>query len=111
MARQIIAVAGRPVSRGELFPRLRELGINIDGKHPQMVLSTMLWRMRDQVVRLAEGYWLAEEPYPPLAYDPANKSVITEALQKAEYELELADQNSEQGRDEYSQFDGPTTQG
>jgi hypothetical protein len=38
---------------------------------PEMVLSTMLWRMRDRIARLKTGgYWLAEKAYPEAAYDP-----------------------------------------
>ena len=64
IARQIIAKEGHPLPRAELYKRLVEAGLRIDGADPEMVLSTMLWRMKDQIVRLAKGgYWLADRPY------------------------------------------------
>lgn len=46
-------------------------GLVINGKDPQMVLSTMLWRKRDQVARVnGGGYWLAEVPNEAAGYDP-----------------------------------------
>lgn len=63
-ARQLITDAGRPLSRAELFDGLTSLGLTIEGTDPQMVLSTMLWRMKDSIVRLEKGgYWLAEKPF------------------------------------------------
>lgn len=68
-ARQLITDAGRPLSRAELFDGLTGLGLTIEGADPQMVLSTMLWRMKDRVVRLEKGgYWLTEVPYAPEHY-------------------------------------------
>jgi hypothetical protein len=70
-ARNIIHARGEPVMRDELYDLLAERGIHIQGKDPQMVLSTMLWRTADQVVRLkGGGYWLADMPYEPAGYDP-----------------------------------------
>lgn len=70
-AREIIRDNGKPMSREELFGRLTEKGLVIQGKNPEMVLSTMLWRMRDTIVRLPkDGYWLREEPYPSAVYYP-----------------------------------------
>jgi hypothetical protein len=60
-----IREAGRPLSRAELFERLRDAGIQIRGKDPEMVLSTMLWRTKDKITRLkGGGYWPASEPLP-----------------------------------------------
>jgi hypothetical protein len=74
VARTIIKKKGRPLQRGPLFEALREHGLIINGADPEMVLSTMLWRKRDEIIRLPDhGYWLAEEPYPPAAYDPSVK--------------------------------------
>lgn len=68
---EIIREAGRPMSRTELFNALAEKGVRIRGKDPKMVLSTMLWRMRDKIVRLQpQGYWVADTPYPQAGYDP-----------------------------------------
>lgn len=78
-ARQLITDAGRPLSRAELFDGLTGLGLTIDGTDPQMVLSTMLWRMKDRVVRLEKGgYWLTEVPYAPEYYyaDPGSDELF-----------------------------------
>lgn len=70
-AREIIEEKGRPVSRAEMRSALSERGITIHGTDPNMVLSTMLWRMPQKVVRLKKhGYWLTEKPYAPAAYFP-----------------------------------------
>lgn len=70
-ARELIAERGEPIARDELYDLLTKRGLTIDGKDPQMVLSTMLWRMRDRVVRLKEGgYWLQDEQYSPAEYYP-----------------------------------------
>jgi hypothetical protein len=56
---------GRPLSRRELFDMLAADGIEIRGKDPEMVLSTMLWRSKDIIRRLPEGgYWPPDEPSP-----------------------------------------------
>lgn len=69
--RELIQTAEHPLSRADLFTMLANKGIEIQGKDPQMVLSTMLWRSQDRVVRLGNnGYWLTEQPYEPLNYDP-----------------------------------------
>ena len=78
-ARRIIEAEGRPMSRTELYERLIGRGLTINGADPEMVLSTMLWRMRDQVVRLAKGgYWLAGEPYKAEFYsaDPQRDDLL-----------------------------------
>lgn len=57
--------AGRPLSRSELFARLAEQGIEIKGKDPLMVLSTMLWRTKDRIIRHPGiGYWPSGERLP-----------------------------------------------
>jgi len=71
-SREIIRERGEPVSRADLFRALKERGIELRGADPEMVLSTMLWRMRDQIVRLnGGGYWLADRPWELAGYDPA----------------------------------------
>lgn len=68
---EIIREAGVPKSRAELFKALKAQGIVLQGKNPEMVLSTMLWRSSDTIVRLpSHGYWLADVPYDPAGYDP-----------------------------------------
>ena len=53
----ILKGKGRAVSRDDLFDMLKKAGVNLHGKNPQMVLSTMLWRTRDayDIVRLKSG--------------------------------------------------------
>lgn len=71
VVREIIKERGEPVGRSELFAELKSRGIVIEGKDPEMVLSTMLWRERHRVVRLDKGgYWLKEVNYPPSDYYP-----------------------------------------
>lgn len=56
---------GRPLGRAELLQKLTADDIVINGKDPAMVLSTMLWRSKDVVIRLPKGgYWLAGKPVP-----------------------------------------------
>jgi hypothetical protein len=84
-AREIITVTKRPVPRNELFTLLGLRGINIVGKDPEMVLSTMMWRMKDDFVRLAgHGYWLKELPWQPAKYEPGIEP------QRDDEDLELA---------------------
>jgi len=65
MAVSIIRDAGRPLSRRELFDQLSQQGISIQGKDPEMVLSTMLWREKNIIQRIpSEGYWPAGETPP-----------------------------------------------
>jgi hypothetical protein len=74
-ALQVIREKDEPVSRGDLFKALTDLGLTIEGTDPEMVLSTMLWRMRDRIVRLKSGgYWLADVPYPEGGYNPVSAS-------------------------------------
>jgi len=66
---EIIRENGRPMSRSALFNALTKRNIIIQGKDPDMVLSTMLWRSQDRVVRLPPyGYWDAEQSYPEADY-------------------------------------------
>lgn len=70
---KIITEAGEPVTRGDLYERLKARNIVVEGKDPEQVLSTMLWRTRDSVpiVRLKTGgYWLANKPHEASGYDP-----------------------------------------
>lgn len=74
VAKVLIVEQGRPLTRSELFQRLKGAGINIYGKDPEMVLSTMMWRLKDDFVRLPRhGYWLKVLPYPPAEYLPGDK--------------------------------------
>lgn len=65
-ALEIIRERGEPMPRKELFDALTARGVEIHGKDPEMVLSTMLWRTKDRIQRLpAFGYWPAGEVYEP----------------------------------------------
>lgn len=78
-AREIIEKAGRPVSRDALFEGLKERGLIVRGKDPMMVLSTMMWRMQDEFVRLpGYGYWLRELPCAAASYEPTQGVVSDE---------------------------------
>lgn len=82
--RRIISERGTPVGRSDLFKTLIERGFTIEGTDPEMVLSTMLWRMRDRVARLKTGgYWLCEVPYEPEGYNPNHlMGALAEAAQR-----------------------------
>lgn len=68
---QVIEHHDRPVTRSEMYEALRTCGIEIYGKDPVMVLSTMLWRSQDRIVRLGSmGYWIKNRPYEPAHYIP-----------------------------------------
>jgi hypothetical protein len=75
-AREIIAERGSPVSRSDLFKALFDRRLEIRSESdPEMVLSTMLWRMRNKVVRLkGGGYWLADQPWTEAGYYPGQST-------------------------------------
>ncbi|MEF2547217.1 hypothetical protein VQ045_08605 [Aurantimonas sp. E1-2-R+4] len=71
VAREIILTRGSPIMRDELFELLTSCGVVIQGKDPRMVLSTMLWRMRDYIVRVkGGGYWPTDIANAEFDYDP-----------------------------------------
>lgn len=75
-AAELIRAVGRPLSRPELFDRLKGAGVILHGKDPAVVLSTMLWRMKDRFVTLpGYGYWLRSQPYAPADYDPTQRDL------------------------------------
>jgi hypothetical protein len=56
----------RPISRDRIFSLLEENGVHLQGTDPKMVLSTMLWRMKDRFQRVpGRGYWFVGKPIPP----------------------------------------------
>ena len=78
-ALKIIRERGQPVSRSDLYKELTNRGMVILGKDNEMVLSTMLWRSRDRIVRLRTGgYWIADEDWPDANYLPS----LTEQISK-----------------------------
>lgn len=55
----------RPASRADLFAELADHDITINGTNPEMVFSTMMWRMKDRFERIPKrGYWIKGEPIP-----------------------------------------------
>lgn len=72
-ALEIIDQMGVPMPRKELFDALARRGIAIHGKDPEMVLSTMLWRSQDKIVRLPNhGYWPTGAVWPDAHYYPGD---------------------------------------
>lgn len=64
----------KPLSRDELLNAVTERGMVIEGKDRAGVFTTMMWRMRDKIVKLESGgYWLADVEYPPEGYVPPKK--------------------------------------
>jgi len=77
-ARALIEAHGEPMSRTDLYRELIVQGLTIEGKDPEMVLSTMLWRMgpKTGLVRLkGGGYWLADRPIAGYVLDLGTKEV------------------------------------
>ncbi|WP_192183013.1 hypothetical protein [Mesorhizobium amorphae] len=72
----IIRSFGRPLARRELLEKLSASGVRIEGKDPEVVLGTMLYR-DDRIVRLrGYGYWPKDEAYDPAFYLPEHEAVI-----------------------------------
>ena len=71
-AEKVLLQNGRPMTREELFKAVTRDGMRIQGKDPEMVFSTMLWRMQDRFVRLRpHGYWLTRMPCAAVGYLPS----------------------------------------
>ena len=89
---EIVRTMGHPLSRRDLFQALVDRGIVIEGKDPEMVLSTMLWRSKDKIVRLpGHGYWPADMIYNPAGYivfDNVTKDVLGVAANEPEDGIE-----------------------
>jgi hypothetical protein len=89
---EIIRSHGVPMARRELYESLIRRGVIINGKDPEMVLSTMLWRTKEKIVRLPPyGYWPADEAYPPAHYDPRIDDMIGAAANEPEGGIEADD--------------------
>lgn len=70
-ALNVIARYGKPVPRSDLYEELVRQGMELHGKDPVMVFSTMLWRSQDRIVRLNNfGYWPKDQVYEPGGYYP-----------------------------------------
>ncbi|WP_340643984.1 hypothetical protein [Phenylobacterium sp.] len=64
-AKEVLIEKGEPMYRAPLNAALEEKGIIIRGKDPLVVLSTMLWRMKDVVpFHKGVGYWPANTDAP-----------------------------------------------
>lgn len=73
-AREIIKQANQILPCATLLGSLVERGLVIEGRDPKLVLSTMLWRTRDKIVRLPKGgYWVADLPSPDGRYLPPQR--------------------------------------
>lgn len=60
---EILAAARRPLQVAELYDQLLARDIEIQGRKPEVVLTTMLWRSRDRLLRFDKvGYWPADLP-------------------------------------------------
>lgn len=100
-ARELILDRGEPIMRSELYRLLtEERGLTIEGTEPEMVLSTMLWRMAvpAKIVRLKSGgYWLAEKPYEPAGYWPEMEHLMGATDPSPPGELVAEHENEEPG--------------
>jgi hypothetical protein len=77
LVREMISERQKPMSRNAIFAALEGSNIHLKGKDPKMILSTMLWRMPKQFVRLqGHGYWLADKPYEPAGYVPQGRASL-----------------------------------
>jgi hypothetical protein len=67
--RRVIAEAGRPLTRKQLFERIGLKDLDIPADDPRGYISALLWKAPHLVVHLRDhGYWLADSPYEPLGY-------------------------------------------
>lgn len=62
-ADEALRAAGRPLTRGELFERLRSSGLRIDGIDPVKNMGTILWRS-GRFDNAGRRYWISGEPRP-----------------------------------------------
>lgn len=76
-AYKLVKMRGEPIKRDELYDLLIAQGYVIEGKNPQMILSTMLWRVKDSgLIRLnGGGYWIKDQRYEPADYYPQVKAI------------------------------------
>ncbi|MBV9930025.1 MAG: hypothetical protein JO013_03670 [Alphaproteobacteria bacterium] len=82
---ELIREAGKPMPRKELFDALAGRGVIIRGKDPEMVLSTMLWRSQDRIVRLpGHGYWPKDAEFADAVYYPELDDILGAADQEPE---------------------------
>ncbi len=98
VARKIILERGEPIMRDELYGLLTGQGLTIKGRDPYMVLSTMLWRMSNEIVRIeGGGYWPAGVKNEDIGYDPEEVGSF-ESMLNTKLD-EVIDPDSEEYRD------------
>jgi len=69
VVREILRSRGEPMGRSALYNALLKRGVVLEGSDPEMVLSTMLWRMKGAIVRIPKhGYWLADVSHESSGY-------------------------------------------
>jgi hypothetical protein len=82
LAYEIIKEHGEPMSRSELYEKLQERGMVLNGNDPEMVLSTMLWRSQAKIRRLPKyGYWMTDTPYVSAGYTPGQPIAVDDEEQ------------------------------
>jgi len=103
-AYKIILEHGKPMGRTELFVALFLAGIELHGKNPEMVLSTMLWRMKNRIARVeGAGYWPADIANKDAGYDPELRTSISESLNTPAEEI--TDPDSDEARELFESSD------
>lgn len=98
VAREVILERGTPIMRDELYDLLTARGLVIQGKDPKMVLSTMLWRVKDQIARVeGSGYWPTDVPNSEVGYEPTKAREFDSVLNTPA--SEILDPNSPEYKD------------
>lgn len=83
-AKEILLEMRRPLSRKELHERLWEHGLEVKGADPVKTLGTILWRAKEDMVSVKDGYWVNGEPLPEYGYDPRYVHVQPSGPQESE---------------------------
>ncbi len=61
----MILAAGKPMTRGELVPKLIASGFELEGGDKNKVFGTNLWRSNRFLNLKRAGYWPKSAPLPP----------------------------------------------
>lgn len=78
MAVEAVLEAGRPLTRAEVYVELQKKGLTLQGKVPIVVLSTMLWRMKEVIPFIkGAGYWPVGHPLPAAYRDRVSDADTT----------------------------------
>jgi len=80
LARRLLIENGRPMTRGQLLKRLKEIGRGIGGQDEMKNLGTKLWRARDTIVNVpGAGYWPLEIDCPAVGYHaPSQTAAVSQ---------------------------------